>query len=256
MATLSPQPLSNGLHGSVLHQMLADVRQYFFSRGEPLPPEFVPRRNASAASFAPVLMDGDPASPPAPDLEDAIRLIHAMATPAGHAAMLEALDHGLIDLGDAAVFDSAFELAMRFWRYDPGLLAQLHSELKRPEPQHNRRETQCAKPAETLSADQSHHTIERREMDDGVHWFVDGEDKGVLCKRPATDRALILDTLYERIGTGWVPHAFFMKHLDLSEKFYKGRMQKQLNHLRNILGVKIECRKDKGVRFAEDVTRR
>jgi hypothetical protein len=177
MATQSLEPLSNDLQASDLHQMLACVRQYFFSRGEPLPPEFHPKRSVSAASFAPVFMDGDQASPPTPDQEYMVRLIYAMTSPAGHAAMLEALDHGLIELDAAAVFDSAFELAMKFWRYDPGLLAQLHRELKPQAPQQNRPEALCSTPIDKHTADQGHHTIERREMADGVHWFVDGEDK-------------------------------------------------------------------------------
>lgn len=116
--------------------------------------------------------------------------------------------------------------------------------------------------AELLPTDVSNRIIiERREMDDGVHWFVAGVDKGVFYRRSDSKQAFILDTLYERISHGWVSHDFFIKHLEWTEAAYFGsstetkRMQKQLNLLRNFLGVEIDFRKDSGVRFSKSVIR-
>lgn len=104
-------------------------------------------------------------------------------------------------------------------------------------------------------------TIERQEMDDGVHWIVNGEDKGVFYHRNDTKQAFILGRLYEQIGYAWVKHPIFIKNLGWSEANYFGLsgkpklMQNQLYHIRRFLGVKIEFHKDKGVRFAESVVR-
>ena len=116
--------------------------------------------------------------------------------------------------------------------------------------------------AEQVAADVGDKiTIERREMDDGVHWFVAGVDKGVFYRRTPSKQSFILETLYERIGHGWIPHPLFIKHLGWTEAAYFGssvetkRMQKQLNNLRSFLGVEIDFRKDRGVRFAESIVR-
>lgn len=104
-------------------------------------------------------------------------------------------------------------------------------------------------------------TIARREMDDGVHWIVNGEDKGVIYSRNNTKQAWILDTLYEGIGRGWIEHPLFIKHMKWTEKEYfgdtchGGNMQKQLNRMRRKLGVEIEYRKKEGVRFVDGVIR-
>jgi hypothetical protein len=102
-------------------------------------------------------------------------------------------------------------------------------------------------------------TIERRALDDGVHWIVGGVDKGRLYTRSDAKKARILDTLYELIGRGWIPHATFIALTTWPADTYfgssseTGRMQKQLNYLRGKLGVRIEFKKDQGVRFAENI---
>lgn len=276
MATLSLEPLSNDLQGTDLHQMLADVRQYFFSRGESLPSEFLPKSSTYVNFFAPVFMDGDPAPPPAPDQHNALRLIHEMASPLGRVAMLDARDRGLIDLDAAADFAAPLELAIQFWLKDRRLFKQLYAELSR----RFLNESICDDgnvggiPVSTRSADVApvsklavkvetceKTTIERRVSAGKVHWIVGGVDKGVLYTRSNSKRAFILDTLYEGIGRGWIPHALFIKHLQWTEKAYfgtsseGGRMQKQLCGLRQALGLRIECIKEEGVRFPEYVVR-
>lgn len=276
MATLSIHPLSNDLSGSELHQILADVRQYFFSRGESLPSEFLPQSSTYVNSFAPIFMDGDPAPPPAPDQHNALCLIHEMASPLGHVAMLDARDRGLIDLDAAADFATPLELAIQFWLKDRCLLKKLHAELA----SRFFNESICdggtvggmtviARQADVVSAgkhaaqaETSEKTsIERRVSAGKVYWIVGGVDKGVLYTRSNSKRAFILDTLYEGIGRGWIPHALFIKHLQWTEKAYfgtsseGGRMQKQLCGLRQALGLKIECIKEEGVRFPEYVIR-
>lgn len=101
--------------------------------------------------------------------------------------------------------------------------------------------------------------IDRR--DDGVHWLVNGEDKGVFYTKEGAIKAKILNILYEQIGLGWVPHKTIWQAVAWSEADYfgpstePGRMQKQLTETRKFLGVKVEFSKRHGVRFAEGVVK-
>jgi len=103
--------------------------------------------------------------------------------------------------------------------------------------------------------------LDRKDVDERVHWFVNGVDKGPFFVRPSANKAKIIEALYGQIGLGWVPHKTFMDACGWKEQEYypsfdnPGRMQRQLTHIRKFLGVKIEFRKDKGVRFAENVVK-
>ena len=73
--------------------------------------------------------------------------------------------------------------------------------------------------------------------------------------------AKITEILYDQIGHGWVPHKTFMNACAWKEDEYfaasgePGRMQRQLNIIRKNLGVAIEFRKGKGVRFVENIVK-
>jgi len=110
-------------------------------------------------------------------------------------------------------------------------------------------------------ADEDKIVLERKEIDERVHWFVNGEDKGHVFVRPESISAKITEILYDQIGHGWVPHKTFMNACAWKEDEYfpvsgdPGRMQRQLNIIRKILGVAIDFRKGKGVRFAENIVK-
>lgn len=103
--------------------------------------------------------------------------------------------------------------------------------------------------------------LERKEIDDKIHWFVNGVDKGwvFICRESLV--AKIMEILYDQIGHGWVKHRTFMNASAWTEAQYfsasgeTGRMQRQLNLIRKRLGVAIIFRKEKGVRFAENVVK-
>ena len=110
-------------------------------------------------------------------------------------------------------------------------------------------------------ADEDKIVLERKEIDERVHWFVNGEDKGYVFVRPDSISAKITEILYDQVGHGWVPHKTFMNACAWKEDEYfaasgePGRMQRQLNIIRKNLGVAIEFRKGKGVRFAENIVK-
>ena len=106
--------------------------------------------------------------------------------------------------------------------------------------------------------------IERKEVGEEIRWFVNGVDKGRFFVRSNTLKAKIIEALYDQIGRGWVPHKSFIIACAWTEQEYfgssdnlgdPGRMQRQLTNIRNFLGVTIEFRKNKGVRFAENVVK-
>ena len=103
--------------------------------------------------------------------------------------------------------------------------------------------------------------IDRVACEDGVHWVVDGKDKGVFFSRANSIKARILDILYNQAGNGWIPHRTFIEKTGWTEKEYygkapdTGRMQKQLTDIRTFLGVEVHFRRDHGVRFAEKVVK-
>lgn len=106
-------------------------------------------------------------------------------------------------------------------------------------------------------------TLERHELEDGVHWIVGGVDRGVIYKRRDSIKAEILETLFRHLGYGsdWIRHDVFLDRIGWTKDAYfgtsyeTGRMQKQLTALRKELGVSIEFRKSKGVKFGDDVVR-
>ena len=103
--------------------------------------------------------------------------------------------------------------------------------------------------------------IDRVACEDGVHWVVNGEDKGVLFKRRESIRARIIEILFEQIGIGWIPHETFQHACAWSPQRYFANsnnpsiIQKHLTEIRNFLNVEILFRKDHGVRFAEKVVK-
>jgi len=102
--------------------------------------------------------------------------------------------------------------------------------------------------------------LDRQKCDDGVHWWVNGVDKGVLCKKKAI-KGTILKILFDQLGHGWIPHCTFHQAIEWSEEEYfgpsgeSGRMQKQLRLIRRFLDLEITFRKEDGVRFAEGVVK-
>jgi hypothetical protein len=116
-------------------------------------------------------------------------------------------------------------------------------------------------PADACEAPPGTVVIERYECGDGLHWVVDGVDKGVFYKRPEAIKGRILEILFEQIGNGWVPHTTFMHACGWSDQRYFGDstepklMQKHLTDVRNFLGVKVVFSKKHGVRFAENVVK-
>jgi hypothetical protein len=94
---------------------------------------------------------------------------------------------------------------------------------------------------------------------DGWHWFVDGEDRGIVATRENTIRYKISHILFNQVGAGWIPHKTFMNATGWTPAEYfdqtgqTGAMQKQLRRLRRILGFEIVFSKEKGVRFPDRV---
>lgn len=103
--------------------------------------------------------------------------------------------------------------------------------------------------------------IERRVVDDTIHWIMNGKDKGLFFTRPNSKKAKIIEVLYDQIGRGWIPHRTFMNACGWKEEEYfpaldnPGRMQRQLTYVRGFLQVEIEFSKDNGVRFADGVVK-
>jgi len=103
--------------------------------------------------------------------------------------------------------------------------------------------------------------LERKEVNERIHWFVNGADKGHIFVRKDSFIAKITEILYDQIGHGWVPHKTFMNACAWKEDEYfaasgePGRMQRQLNIIRKKIGIAIDFRKEKGVRFAENIVK-
>ena len=103
--------------------------------------------------------------------------------------------------------------------------------------------------------------IERRNVGEEVHWIVNGVDKGKFYVRKDSKKAKIIEILFDQIGIGWVRHNTFMNACAWTkEKYFRssddpGCMQRQLTEIRNFLDVGIEFRKNRGVRFAENVVK-
>lgn len=103
--------------------------------------------------------------------------------------------------------------------------------------------------------------IERKKIDEKIHWIVNGVDKGPVYVRSDTICAKITEILYDQIGHGWVLHKTFMYACAWKKDEYfpasgdPGRMQRQLNNIRKKLGVAIDFRKEKGVRFPENIVK-
>jgi hypothetical protein len=136
MATLTLRRFTNyatltAIRPVHLLRLIAPYKDYFASRGMPLPEEDSIPANFPYAPIAQILMTTDAAIPQ--DLIEALYYIHEMASPAGHEAMIEALDEGAIVL-DAGENATALDLAIQIWLKDRRLLEQLHSEqnLARP----------------------------------------------------------------------------------------------------------------------------
>jgi hypothetical protein len=114
---------------------------------------------------------------------------------------------------------------------------------------------------ETLTTGEGRFVLERKEVGDEVHWFVNGEDKGRFFSRAESHSAKIIEILYGQIGLGWVPHKTFMDACAWKKDEYfpasgdPGRMQRQLTRIRKFLGVDVKFLKDKGVCFAENVVK-
>jgi len=114
---------------------------------------------------------------------------------------------------------------------------------------------------ETATTEEGRFVIERKEVGDEVHWFVNGEDKGRFYSRTETHSSKIIEILFDQIGYGWVRHKTFMGACAWKEDEYfpasgdPGRMQRQLTNIRKFLGVNVEFRRKKGVRFAENVVK-
>lgn len=103
--------------------------------------------------------------------------------------------------------------------------------------------------------------LERKEIGERVHWFVNGVDKGHIFVRNESIVAKIMEILYDQIGHGWVQHKTFMNACAWKKDEYfpasadPGRMQRQLTNIRKKLGVGIDFRKGKGVRFPENIVK-
>jgi hypothetical protein len=105
--------------------------------------------------------------------------------------------------------------------------------------------------------------VDFAERDDGWHWYVNGDDTGVWCKRVNSNKHKISHVLFNQIGCDWIPHETFYQAVGWDEDVYfdrtgrKGSMQKELNRLRRRLRdkIKIEFRKDKGVKFADNIVK-
>ena len=103
--------------------------------------------------------------------------------------------------------------------------------------------------------------IARKEINEEVHWIVNGTDNGKYYVRPDVKKAKIIEVLFNQIGLGWVPHKTFMNTCAWNNDEYfpslgnPGCMQRQLTDIRNFLKVQIEFSRDKGVRFAENVVK-
>ncbi len=101
----------------------------------------------------------------------------------------------------------------------------------------------------------------RREMPDGIHWIVNGEDRGVFFKHRQSIKAKIIEILFEQLGHDWVPHSTFIHACGWSGKRYFGEssepklIQKHLTDIRTFLGVEVNFRKELGVRFGENVVK-
>ncbi len=104
-------------------------------------------------------------------------------------------------------------------------------------------------------------TIGRYKCDDGIHWTVNGIDKGIFFKRKNAIKAKIIEILFEQIGNGWIPHATFMHACGWSRERYFGEanepkiIQKHPTDIRNFLGVDVEFRIEYGIRFAEHIVK-
>ena len=103
--------------------------------------------------------------------------------------------------------------------------------------------------------------IGRFVCEDGIHWVVNGDDKGVFYKRGKPIKGKILEILFDQIGNGWIPHRTFQNACSWDDKRYFGDsneanvIQKHLTDIRNFLGVDVIFRKELGVRFAENVVK-
>ena len=88
-------------------------------------------------------------------------------------------------------------------------------------------------PVNTI-AEEDKIVLERREVNERIHWFVNGADKGHIFVRKDSYIAKITEILYDQIGHGWVPHKTFMNACAWKEDEYfaasgePGRMQRQL----------------------------
>jgi hypothetical protein len=103
--------------------------------------------------------------------------------------------------------------------------------------------------------------VEFTKDEDGWHWIVNQQDKGVVAKKDSSIIYKISRILYDQIGCGWTPHKTFYQKIGWTEEEYfgvkdkTGRMQKQLGILRKNFGLKIFFRKDQGVNFSEEVVK-
>jgi hypothetical protein len=103
--------------------------------------------------------------------------------------------------------------------------------------------------------------IERFECEDGIHWAVNGDDKGVFYKRDKSTKAVILEILFNQTGNGWVKHRTFIEKIGWTEKEYfgeapdPGRMQKQLTEIRKFLGLPVPFDKNQGVQLGPKVVK-
>ncbi len=103
--------------------------------------------------------------------------------------------------------------------------------------------------------------LQRHKGPDGVHWLVNGRDLGSFYKQENSIRAKIINILYDQIGRGWVPHKTFMNAGGWTEDTYfpeppaPAIIQKHLTEIRKFLGVEIEFRKDRGVKFSEKIVK-
>ena len=105
------------------------------------------------------------------------------------------------------------------------------------------------------------NVLERKVFGEEVHWIVNGVDKGRFFLRKNVIKAKIIEILYDQIGRGWISHRTFMnscawkKHEYFRSMGNPGCMQRQLTHIRKFLGIQIEFKQNKGVRFKENIVK-
>lgn len=112
-------------------------------------------------------------------------------------------------------------------------------------------------PADKSNPDATTIKIQRKRLEDGVHWMVNGVDKGIFSVRAHSIRAKIIDILYDQIGYDWVRHKTFINACGWTVQHYTGGcvLQKHLTDIRAFLGVEIFFDKSRGVKFADNVVR-